>query len=243
MSDDRSVSLVDTAIETIRQRIEDGGLGSGDRLPPERVLVNELRVSRTVLREALSSLEALGLIEARGTSGRFVTRGGSSERGRVIVSKWLLDHAREILEMDEMRSVLEAHAIHSITEWEAVGAARSAAAVLRDQREAVARADAVEAARLDAEFHLGLASYTKNESLRSFLGELILAARPETLAVYSLPDASRRSLSQHQEIVDALAQSDIARVAEIARLHLIDVAQRYSASIDADAPTAADATP
>lgn len=40
MSDDRSVSLVDTAIETIRQRIEDGGLGSGERLPPERVLVD-----------------------------------------------------------------------------------------------------------------------------------------------------------------------------------------------------------
>ena len=227
-------SLVDGAIETIRQRIENGGLASGDRLPPERVLVGELHVSRTVLREALSSLEALGLIEARGTTGRFVTHSGSSDRSRAIVSNWLHDHALEILEMDEIRSVLEAHAIRSVTEWEAVDAARRAASVLRQQREAVARGDAVDAARLDAEFHLVLCSYTKNETLQSLLQDLIAAARPETLAVYSLPDAAERSLGQHQEIIDVLAQSDVPRVANCVRLHLIDVAQRYSAAVEVD---------
>jgi len=74
------------------------------------VLVEELGVSRTVVREALSSLEALGLIETRGTRGRFVTSGGSSERSRSIVSAWLHQHAPEILEVDEIRSVLEAQA-------------------------------------------------------------------------------------------------------------------------------------
>ena len=80
--------------------------------------------------------------------------------------------------MDEIRSVLEAHAIRSMTEWEAVDAARRATAVLRDQHESVERGNAVEAARLDADFHLVLASYTKNETLRSLLQELIAAARP-----------------------------------------------------------------
>ena len=235
-------SLVDGTIETIRQRIGQGGLASGDRLPPERILVDELGVSRTVLREALSSLEALGLIEARGTRGRFVSQGGSSERSRAIVSNWLHDHAREILEMDEIRSVLEAHAIRSMTEWEAIDAARRAAAVLRDQRNASARADAVEAARLDAEFHLVLSSYTKNETLQSLVQELIATARPETLAVYSLPDAAELSLTQHQQILDALTQFDIPRVAEMDRLHLIDVAQRYSASFDTDVSPKGDGT-
>ncbi len=233
MSLDGSPSLVDSAIETIRQRIADGGFVSGDRLPPERVLVEELRISRTVLREALSSLEALGLIEARGTRGRFVTEGGSSDRSKAIVSNWLHDHAREILEMDEIRSILEAHAILSLTEWEAVDAARRAGAVLGSQRDAVAREDAVEAARLDAEFHRVLASYTKNGALQALLERLIEAARPETLAVYSLPEASERSLSQHEQIVDALAQSNIPVVADLTRRHLIDVAQRYSAWFDA----------
>ena len=81
----RGGSLVDSATEAIRSQIVLEKLAAGERLPPERVLVQELGVSRTVLREALSSLEALGLIETRGTRGRFVAQGGSSERSRTIV--------------------------------------------------------------------------------------------------------------------------------------------------------------
>ena len=108
-------SLVEAATEAISSQILHGELTAGDRLPTERELVEELGVSRTVLREALSSLEALGLLETRGTRGRFVAAGGSSERSRTLVGAWLHQHAREILEVDEIRSVLEAHAIRSMS--------------------------------------------------------------------------------------------------------------------------------
>ena len=102
----RDGSLVEAATDAIRAQILQGTFTAGDRLPPERVLVEELGVSRTVLREALSSLEALGLIETRATRGRFVASGGSSHRSRSIVSAWLHQHAAEILEVDEIRSAL-----------------------------------------------------------------------------------------------------------------------------------------
>ena len=69
----RDGTLVDAAIQAIRSTIASGELAAGARMPPERVLVEQLGVSRTVVREALSSLEALGLIETRGTRGRFVS--------------------------------------------------------------------------------------------------------------------------------------------------------------------------
>lgn len=141
------------ATEAIRQRIVEGDLAAGDKLPPERVLVDELGVSRTVLREALSSLEALGLIEVRGRRGRFVTSGGSSERSSSIVSAWLHQHAPKILEVDEIRSVLEAHAVRAMSEWDAIDAARRAGAQLARQREAIAAGDAIAAADADAAFH------------------------------------------------------------------------------------------
>jgi GntR family transcriptional repressor for pyruvate dehydrogenase complex len=224
----RDGSLVEAATEAIRSQILHEKFVAGDRLPPERVLVEELGVSRTVLREALSSLEALGLIDTRGTRGRFVASGGSSERSRSIVSAWLHQHAPELLEVDEIRSVLEAHAIRSMSEWDAIDAARLAAAVVSEQAEALARGEPVAAAEADAAFHRLLGSYTKNSALRVLLDGLVDASRKGAYAVYSLPEAAQRSLVQHQEIVDALAASDIARASDCARDHMIDAARQYA---------------
>lgn len=225
----RHGSLVDEATEAISARILHGDLAAGDRLPTERSLVEELGVSRTVLREALSSLEALGLVETRGTSGRFVAAGGSPERSRTLVTAWLHQHAREMLEVDEIRSVLEAHAIGSMSEWDALDAARAAGALVREQTAAVARGDAVAAADGDDAFHRVLCSYTKNDALCSLMDGLIDASRKGAYAAYSLPETAAGSIAQHQAIVDALAHGDVAGAAALAREHMIDVARRYAA--------------
>jgi GntR family transcriptional repressor for pyruvate dehydrogenase complex len=222
-----SRSLVDEAAETLRRRIADRDFSPSDRLPPERVLSEELGVSRTVLREALSSLEALGLVEARGSAGRFVTAGDPGH-SQAMVAAWLHQHARELLEIDEIRSVLEAHAIRSLSDWDALDAARRAAEVLRAQEAATERGDVVEAARADADFHRLLCSYSQNSALRSLAHGLVEGSRRGALAVYSLPEAARRSIAQHVGIVDALVASDTARAAELARAHMVDAARRYA---------------
>jgi len=223
-------SLVDTAADTLRRRIADGGFAPSDRLPSERVLADELGVSRTVLREALSSLEALGLVDARSTAGRFVAVGDLG-RSQAIVAAWLHQHAGELLAIDEVRSVLEAHAIQSLSDWDALDAARRAADVLRVQEEAVERNDVVAAADADADFHRLLCSYSQNAALRSLAGGLVDGSRRGALAVYSLPEAARRSLGQHLGIVDALVVGDTVRAAELARAHMVDAARRYAVGV------------
>jgi DNA-binding FadR family transcriptional regulator len=61
--------------QELRGRIHRGELGPGDRLPPERELVTNFRVSRDRVREALLALENDGYVVARrgATGGRFVT--------------------------------------------------------------------------------------------------------------------------------------------------------------------------
>ena len=226
----RHGSLVDAATEAISSQILHAELVAGDRLPTERVLVERLGVSRTVLREALSSLEALGLLETRGTRGRFVASGGSSERSRALVGAWLHQHAREILEVDEIRSVLEAHAIRSMSEWDAIDAARAAGALVREQSEAVERSDPVAAADSDEAFHRLLSSYSKNGALLALMDGLIDSSRKAAYAAYSLPETAADSLAQHGLIVDALAVSDVAGAARLAQEHMIDVARRYAAT-------------
>ena len=224
----RDGSLVEAATEAISSQILHGRLAAGDRLPTERELAEQLGVSRTVLREALSSLEALGLLETRGTRGRWVAAGGSSERSRTLVGAWLHQHAREILEVDEIRSVLEAHAIRSMSKWDAIDAAREAGASLRAQEEALDRGDAVAAAEGDAAFHRTLGSYTQNAALRALMDGLVDASRKGAFAVYSLPETAAGSLAQHRVIVEALADSDVEGAARLAQEHMLDVARRYS---------------
>jgi GntR family transcriptional regulator len=65
----------------LRQKIRLGDLGSGTCLPGEEALAREYRVSRTTLRQALSSLEQDGLIIRKRGLGTFVSEKSLSVRG------------------------------------------------------------------------------------------------------------------------------------------------------------------
>jgi len=62
----------------IRNLIRDGSLAIGTKLPPERDLVRQFGASRASLREALSALEMLGLIECRSGQGNYIKADGSA---------------------------------------------------------------------------------------------------------------------------------------------------------------------
>lgn len=69
-SQNRSRQIMDALVGYIDQR----GLQPGDRLPPERDLTAALQVGRSSLREAVSQLSALGVLEARIGSGTYLKR-------------------------------------------------------------------------------------------------------------------------------------------------------------------------
>jgi GntR family transcriptional regulator, transcriptional repressor for pyruvate dehydrogenase complex len=62
----------------IRNLIRDGTLKVGEKLPPERSLVEQFGASRACVREALSALEMLGLIECKSGQGNYIKADGSS---------------------------------------------------------------------------------------------------------------------------------------------------------------------
>ncbi|GAA1204006.1 FadR/GntR family transcriptional regulator [Prauserella alba] len=66
----RRVRTHEQVLTQIQQKILDGTLRAGERLPSERELVSMLGVSRTSVREALRALEAMGIVESRTGSGQ-----------------------------------------------------------------------------------------------------------------------------------------------------------------------------
>ena len=88
-------TVADDIVRHIERLIVTGTLASGDRLPAERVLAEELGVSRAALREALGRLEASGLVSRRPSEadgrGRYVAL---TTAGRELIDEAYAAHMR-----------------------------------------------------------------------------------------------------------------------------------------------------
>ena len=99
------VHLSDQVAEALSTEIRSERLAAGDKLPTEAALVEQFGVSRTVVREAVSRLKSLGLVDSRQGSGVFVRSGGFSPLNfdaRSAVSR------QAVVQMVEVRRALEA---------------------------------------------------------------------------------------------------------------------------------------
>ena len=91
------------AVEQIADKIKAGDLHTGDRLPSERDLAAQMRISRPTLREAIKALAEAGVLEVRrGQSGRHlvarvIPRSCWIAAGDRLVSSGVLE-ARRLLE-------------------------------------------------------------------------------------------------------------------------------------------------
>ena len=108
-----SEKLSEKAITQIENLINTGVLKPGDKLPPERELSLELQVSRSILREALKTLEGLGYLYRRTGGGTFVREVNDWNSGLfmsdLIKRATFLDYleAREMLEQKVVQLVIE----------------------------------------------------------------------------------------------------------------------------------------
>lgn len=214
------------AIEQLRALIQDGTLAPGDRLPPERQLAEMLGVSRPTLREALSALSLLNIVETRHGAGRVV---GSLDVDTLsaplnVLLSLALPSDRNVESVVEMRAVIES------------GLARLAAMRISDEALAEYRAglDRLHEARTPQEvlqrdmvLHDIIARESGNSLLASLLRafrELTALARSQTIRVRGV----QASVADDQErIYEALARRDPEAAAEAMWAHLWRIEQAF----------------
>ena len=104
----KSNKISEYIIEQIRKAIFEGRLKPGDKLPPEKALLETFHVSKATLREALRSLEILGFLEIRkGVSGGpFVTE-VDMKKARDSFTNFLLFKNLSLSNLSEVRLILE----------------------------------------------------------------------------------------------------------------------------------------
>lgn len=104
-------------VQELRALIAEQQIKPGDKLPSERVLSETLQVSRSSIREALRSLELLGLIQSRHGGGTFLADAGGNQLVE-LVSSFILQNEQSNRDLMFNRRMHEKEAIRVICQDE-----------------------------------------------------------------------------------------------------------------------------
>jgi DNA-binding FadR family transcriptional regulator len=225
-------SLTAQLVNELRSRIARGEYRPGDRIPTEQILSERFGVSRSVVREAISSLRAEGLVTTRQGIGAFVQE-------RSAASSFQID-AADLAQLDEVLAVLE---LRSCIEVEAAALAadrRSAGQVglIRTALDAIAAAVAEgrDAAAEDLEFHRAIALATGNRHFANLFASLGGVLIPRTrIDLFKREPENRRAYlalvqGEHEQIVVAIEQQDPDAARAAMLLHLSHSSDRLRAA-------------
>ena len=229
----RRGGLVQEVVQHIASQIQGGRLQAGDQLPTESAIMVELAVSRTVVREAISRLQASGLVETRHGVGTFALA-PAPDHGNFRISDVDFDTVSDVIALLELRISLE-------TEAAGLAAQRRTEhnlVAMQDMLDAFVAAiegesDAVPS---DFQFHMEVARATGNRhfaDLMNYLGTMIIPrARvntpkraPEGRLIYL-----RRVHGEHESIFSAIRNQDTDAARAAMRTHLANSKDRLKKS-------------
>lgn len=221
-------SLALDLVDALGDRVRDGRLAAGAKLPTEAAIMEEFGVSRTVVREAISKLQASGLVATRHGVGTFVVGLGDAAPFRIAPEQFAT--LRDVIAVLELRIGIE-------TEAAGLAAARRTAQNLADMRAALdAFGQALEAGRdavgPDFQFHLEIARATQNAHFAELMGTLgtkiIPRARLEPTKALEGErlEYLRRVNGEHESIFDAIANRDAEAARAAMRTHLANSRER-----------------
>lgn len=217
-------SLVDVVVERIHDAIVKGGLAAGDRLPSEFELSSSLQVSRTVLREAIRRLEAVGLLEVRRGSGMYVGDRAGLSNCMQLVRTAMRIAPREMLLFAEFRAALEIYCARRAAEL-ATPEDLLELTALCEQMDSP-DLDEGEAMRIDFEFHRKLTATAGNELMDSVMDvvrEFVVEGMERTTPH---PRDTRLSRRRHRDILAAIESGDAEAAEKAMRIHMDGVLQR-----------------
>ena len=224
----RPRNLARGLVASLADRIRDGRLAPGAKLATEAMLMREFGVSRTVVREALSNLQASALVETRHGIGSFVTN--AADAAVFSIRPDQLATLNDVVAMLELRIGVE-------TEAAGLAARRRTAANLEVMEDALAAfRRAIEAGQdavgADFRFHLEITRATQNahfESLMQTLGTTVIPrARldPPAASAKDRQHYLRRLDTEHGSILAAIESRDSEAARAAMRTHLANSRER-----------------
>lgn len=215
-------------IEQFKKSIERGELKPGDRIPSERELAEELNVSRSAVREAISVLEAARLVRILPGVGMFLEEDPNKDV-MARLNEILQGSNASLVQLLEVRQAIESQAAY-------LAALRRTDADLKKlQMKFEALKQSVEnngiAAEEDYEFHLAIVESAYNpmlmETLKIFSDQWRSGVHKSRSQSISIPGRSLIVLEEHRKIYQAIADKDSIGAQQAMWEHIHHVKSRY----------------
>ena len=227
---ERRPKLAERVLAAVRAQILSGQIKPGEKLPTESQMTDMFGVSRTVVREAVATLAADGLVEPRQGAGVFVC-----ERPRPLFNLDIgnkISHALNVIEV-RMGLEIESAGLAAIRRNQAQDAAIQEAFFEFDRLLSLGEATG----RKDFEFHRAVAAATNNPFYVEVLDALGMRAIPCDIAspwgTDSVLDfAYRKGLQEeHLKVMRAISARDPDAARQAMREHLSASQERYYARL------------
>lgn len=218
--------LSDQVAQRLGDEIRAGRLAPGAKLPPEARLVEQFQVSRTVVREAVSRLKSLALVDSRQGSGVYVS--AAPPFAPLNFDARHAESKEAVVQMVEVRRALEA-------EVAALAAERRSAADVKAIKRAVqaldkAVKDGGDGVAEDVQFHRAIADAARNPFLNdtlNYLGQFLHGATRVTRANEARrSDFAAQVREEHASLVQAIEAGDAAQAREAAARHMNNAIRR-----------------
>lgn len=215
----KNTKVYEQVIEQIKERIADRTLKKGDKLPSERELAEQLGISRASIREAIRSLEIIGLIESRQGEGNFIRNSFQNSLFEPLSIMFMLNDCK-LEEIFELRKVIE-------IETAALAARQVTDDELNDMIELINKMkiseNEEERVICDAKFHYKIAQASRNFLIVNILNTV------STLMDSFIKDARKIIINnkhkddidfQHEQVWNALRNHNSEEAAEAMRKHM-----------------------
>jgi GntR family transcriptional regulator, transcriptional repressor for pyruvate dehydrogenase complex len=223
----RARNLAESVVKYVKEQIASEALKPRDKLPTESELMVGLGVSRTVIREGISRLQASDAIETRHGIGSFVLEPCREELGVDMVPATTL---RDVLSVLELRISLE-------SESAGLAAQRAKPADVATMRTALGAMEATsrmggDSVAADHQFHVSVAQATGNRYFVDILGQmggaLIPRKRVDSAGLAHADPQEYVALVnlEHESIIEAISRQDADGARAAMRMHLSNSRER-----------------
>jgi DNA-binding FadR family transcriptional regulator len=191
-------TLSQQVLEQIIYLLMKGHLNPGDKLPPEMELMEQFDVSRPVLREALSSLEALEIVKRRPRDGTYINKKVGSSPFRAMLA----------LSINDVPAVMEARIALELG-LVTIAAEKIQASQLAQLKETIVKIGENkddDYGMYDKKFHKIIATTADNQIVEGMIDSLLIShEKTDSLIAYREPEIT---MEHHTAIYEALKQNN-----------------------------------